>query len=83
MATKTVLNRLIPPTTAGLSLASTVDVFRANELHHVMKVMGEVLVGAVMAFFMELTEYLLVSYTSSLTLSVSGIVKVRYSFQRI
>ena len=60
----------------GLSLATTIDVFRSNEINRVMSVLGEVLLGATIAFFMELTEYLLVSYTSSLTLSVSGIVKV-------
>lgn len=59
----------------GLSLAMTKDVFRFIDTYHLFVVLGEVLVGAVIAFFMELTEYLLVSYTSSLTLSVSGIVK--------
>lgn len=54
----------------------TKDVFRFIDTYHLFVVLGEVLVGAVIAFFMELTEYLLVSYTSSLTLSVSGIVKV-------
>jgi hypothetical protein len=61
----------------GLSLAMTKDVFRFVDTYHLFIVLGEVLVGAVIAFFMELTEYLLVSYTSSLTLSVSGIIKVR------
>jgi solute carrier family 35 protein C2 len=55
----------------------TKDVFRFVDTYHLFIVLGEVLVGAVIAFFMELTEYLLVSYTSSLTLSVSGIIKVR------
>ncbi|XP_046440117.1 solute carrier family 35 member C2-like [Daphnia pulex] len=59
----------------GLSLAMTKDVFRFVDTYHLFIVLGEVLVGAVIAFFMELTEYLLVSYTSSLTLSVSGIIK--------
>ena len=31
--------------------------------------------GGVLAFLMEMSEYLLVSFTSSLTLSVAGIVK--------
>ena len=54
----------------------TKDVFRFVDATHLLETIGEVLVGAVIAFFMELTEYLLVSYTSSLTLSVSGIIKV-------
>ena len=57
----------------------TEDVFRFSEIQHLLQVFGEVLVGAIIAFFMELTEYLLVSYTSSLTLSVSGIIKVIFS----
>jgi hypothetical protein len=35
-----------------------------------------ILIGALMAFFMEIAEYLVVNYTSSLTLSVAGIFKV-------
>lgn len=35
-----------------------------------------ILLGAIMAFFMEIAEYLVVTYTSSLTLSVAGIFKV-------
>ena len=54
----------------------TKDVFRFVDALHLLTILGEVLTGAVIAFFMELTEYLLVSFTSSLTLSVSGIVKV-------
>lgn len=54
----------------------TKDVFRFVSVNHLLTVSGEVLIGAIIAFFMELAEYLLVSYTSSLTLSVSGIIKV-------
>lgn len=56
----------------------TKDVFRFVSVNHLLTVSGEVLIGAVIAFFMELAEYLLVSYTSSLTLSVSGIIKVPF-----
>jgi len=38
---------------------------------------NSILIGALMAFFMEVAEYLVISYTSSLTLSVAGIFKVR------
>ncbi|RWS10884.1 solute carrier-like protein [Dinothrombium tinctorium] len=34
-----------------------------------------ILLGSMLAFFMELSEYLLLSYTSSLTLSIAGIFK--------
>lgn len=61
---------------SGLKVSMTKDVFRFTDTGHLLRVGGEVLIGAIIAFFMELTEYLLVSYTSSLTLSVSGIIKV-------
>ena len=38
-------------------------------------VFNRVVAGGLIAFFMEVAEYLLVSYTSGLTLSVAGIVK--------
>lgn len=65
--------------TLGFSLATTKDFFCFNDVDHLFATMGKVMLGAIIAFFMELTEYLLVSYTSSLTLSVSGIVKVKKS----
>lgn len=37
--------------------------------------MNAILIGALMAFFMEIAEYLVVTYTSSLTLSIAGIFK--------
>ena len=36
----------------------------------------KVLVGAIIAFFMEMSEVMVVTYTSSLSLSVAGIFKV-------
>ncbi|XP_071446514.1 solute carrier family 35 member C2 [Hetaerina americana] len=41
----------------------------------VFKTIGMVLIGSVMAFLMEVAEYMVVSYTSSLSLSVAGIFK--------
>lgn len=39
----------------------------------------KVSVGATIAFAMEISEFLVVTYTSSLTLSIAGIFKVRRS----
>jgi solute carrier family 35 protein C2 len=39
--------------------------------------MSKILLGAFIAFFMEMCEVLVVGYTSSLTLSIAGIVKVK------
>jgi solute carrier family 35 protein C2 len=38
---------------------------------------SEVIAGAILAFSMEVTEFLVITYTSSLTLSISGIFKVK------
>ena len=63
---------------AGPMLASTELVFRFNDVGLLAKNMGLVLVGAVLAFFLEFSEFLLVSNTSSLTLSIAGIFKVMH-----
>ena len=68
--------RIVPE---GLDLALTKHVFRYENVHDMLTTIMQVLVGSLMAFFMEVTEYLLVSLTSSLTLSVSGIIKVNVS----
>lgn len=41
-----------------------------------LNLMGKTVLGAFIAFFMELSEVLVVTYTSSLTLSIAGIFKV-------
>lgn len=38
----------------------------------------KIVIGACLAFFMELSEFLVLSFTSSLTLAVAGIFKVKY-----
>lgn len=48
-----------------------------KEFDEFMDMMSKILIGAVIAFFMEVTEVLVVTYTSSLTLSIAGIFKVR------
>jgi len=59
----------------GLDLALTKHVFRYENVQDMLTTAMEVLLGSIMAFLMEVTEYLLVSVTSSLTLSVSSIIK--------
>ena len=62
----------------GLDLALTKHVFRYENVQDMLTTAMEVLLGSIMAFLMEVTEYLLVSVTSSLTLSVSSIIKVSF-----
>lgn len=59
----------------GIPIATSEKVFRFRELGVVVRTCRFVLAGSVLAFFMELSEYLLLTYTSSLTLSIAGIVK--------
>lgn len=44
--------------------------------YHLMQNFTWVMLAAFLAFFLEASEYLVITYTSSLTLSVSGVFKV-------
>ena len=59
----------------GLSIISTDKFFRSIDLIFVIHNLLWILCGAFIAFFLESSELLVVTYTSSLTLSVSGIFK--------
>lgn len=59
----------------GAKLATSAMVFRYHDVTVMLKTVGQALTGAVLAFLMELSEYLLLVCTSSLTLSISGILK--------
>lgn len=60
----------------GLDLALTRHAFRYENVEDMLLTAMQALVGSLMAFFMEIMEYLLVSVTSSLTFAVCGIIKV-------
>lgn len=59
----------------GKLLCSKVDFFRYTDFSAVMQNFGLVFLGAVLAFFLEFSEFLFVANTSSLTLSIAGIFK--------
>lgn len=59
----------------GIPIATTEKVFRYKETSVMLTTLGYILAGSVLAFFMELSEYLLLLYTSSLTLSIAGVIK--------
>ena len=52
-----------------------------NNVHQVLSTTAVVLAGALLAFNMEVMEFVVVTYTSSLTLSISGILKVKHQIQ--
>ena len=55
---------------------STDKFVRSDDYYNVLTHLGWIRIGAVLAFFLESSEYLVVSCTSSITLSISGIFKV-------
>lgn len=59
----------------GVSVISTEKFFRTDDLHQIASNMQWIMIGAFIAFFLESSEFLVVTFTSSLTLSVSGIFK--------
>ncbi|GAB1603270.1 solute carrier family 35 member C2-like, partial [Argonauta hians] len=59
----------------GVHIVTTNNFFRSEHVLTVLQNGGLALIGAVLAFFMELAEFLLITNTSSLTFSISGIFK--------
>ena len=68
---------ILPFTVAieGSRVATSVSMLRYTSLATFLQTTALIAVGGVIAFVMEVGEYLLVAYTSSLTLSVAGICK--------
>lgn len=52
------------------------ETFTNKEYSENILLLGKVVFGAFIAFFMEVSEVMVVAYTSSLTLSIAGIGKV-------
>lgn len=63
----------------GVEIATTDQLFRAGSLEVLSNNLAILVCGALLAFGLEFSEYLLLSRTSSLTLNISGIFKVRAS----
>ncbi|XP_022249758.1 solute carrier family 35 member C2-like isoform X2 [Limulus polyphemus] len=59
----------------GLPIATSEKVFRFRDTDVLLSTCVRILIGATIAFLMEVSEYLLLTYTSSLTLSIAGILK--------
>ncbi|XP_056305838.1 solute carrier family 35 member C2 [Danio aesculapii] len=59
----------------GLSVSTTEKLFRVSELSHLLYSLVTLSVGGMLAFGLGFSEFLLVSRTSSLTLSIAGIFK--------
>ncbi|XP_053782388.1 solute carrier family 35 member C2 isoform X3 [Desmodus rotundus] len=59
----------------GLHLSTSEKVFRFQDTGLLLRVLGSLFLGGVLAFGLGFSEFLLVSRTSSLTLSIAGIFK--------
>lgn len=47
-----------------------------SDIGNILSTTSTVIAGAILAFSMEIMEFLVVTHTSSLTLSISGVFKV-------
>ena len=68
---------LSPLLRSGLHLSTSEKVFRFQDTGLLLRVLGSLFLGGVLAFGLGFSEFLLVSRTSSLTLSIAGIFKVQ------
>ncbi|KAK6174397.1 hypothetical protein SNE40_017683 [Patella caerulea] len=68
---------LLPLSTTfeGIEISTTNRLFRYEDTTVLLTSIGLILTGACLAFLLEFSEFLLLSRTSSLTLSISGIFK--------
>ena len=61
---------------AALSLSASHEAFAFQDSSAVFNLAEIVITGGVIAFFMEIAEFGVITYGSSLTLSIVGVVKV-------
>lgn len=63
------------PLLSGLHLSTSEKIFRFQDTGLLLRVLGSLFLGGILAFGLGFSEFLLVSRTSSLTLSIAGIFK--------
>ena len=61
---------------SGLTIATNDDAFGYRNISDLIWTLELLALGAILAFMLEFSEFLLLKNTSSLTLSVAGIFKV-------
>ncbi len=65
------------PAILGVDLAASKATFRTENMSDSMHTLNLILFGGILAFCMEVAEFMVIRFTSSLTLSIIGVVKVR------
>ncbi len=61
----------------GNALLTSPFLFRSRDYANIFRILGYFTLGACLAFFLEVAEFAVIFFSSSLTLSIAGIVKVR------
>lgn len=62
---------------AGLHMSTSQQLFRYHDINESLVLFGTLGLGGLLAFGLGYSEFLLVSKTSGLTLSIAGIFKVK------
>uniref|UniRef100_A0A2K6LQE1 Solute carrier family 35 member C2 n=2 Tax=Rhinopithecus TaxID=542827 RepID=A0A2K6LQE1_RHIBE len=71
----TLTQMLLQKAELGLHLSTSEKIFRFQDTGLLLRVLGSLFLGGILAFGLGFSEFLLVSRTSSLTLSIAGIFK--------
>ena len=74
-------HHLLPPCVcvcvcAGAAVATSADLFLYSESRQLASSAGRILLGCLLAFMMDCSEFLALRVTSSVTLCVAGVFKV-------
>ncbi len=59
----------------GVGISASEDAFRFQELSNFVHTLALMTIGGLLAFCMEVAEFLVVTYASSLTLAIIGVFK--------
>lgn len=68
---------------SGVTIATSEHAFGYHDGALLKRNLFMLLIGAVLAFMLELSEFLVVSHSSGLTLAIAGIFKVPISFAHL
>ena len=60
----------------GIEFSASDQAFRFHEFSTFLHTLGLMLIGGILAFCMEVAEFMVVTYASSLTLAIVGVFKV-------
>ena len=62
---------------SGVHFVTSKHTFGYTDINVMLKTVGMFLVGGMLSFMLEISEFLLLSHTSGLTLTIAGVFRVR------